>query len=377
MANGNRLSAVQIVEVRGRRDLKRFVRLPYTVYRGDPLWVAPLLIDLKKMFDPRRSPFLEHGSITPFLALRDGQVVGRIAAITNGQYNTFHGVNEGFWGYFECLDDRDAAARLFDHVADWFRQRGVRTVYGPVSPSINHETGILVDGFDSSPMVIMSYNPRYYVDLVEGYGMEKVRDMYAYRGHEGEVMPPRVSRLAERIQRRAGYTFRPFDLSRLDEDVAQMREIFNEAWSGNWGFQPFTEAEFREVAEGLKQFAIPELCPVVEHQGRLVAFLIAVPDVNAALKHARGRLFPIGLLKILWYKPKIDYLRVVVVGVRRDYLASGVMAGLYHHFIKRMFASRYRWCEMSWVLEDNPFRQMLEQFGTTIYKTYRVYRLPV
>jgi len=369
---------IRIVDASAGRARRQFIRLPWRIYRNDPHWVAPLLIDQKKLFTRGRHPFHEHGRIRPFLAVRDGQAIGRVAAITNAQYNAFHGVNEGFWGFFECVDDADVARRLFDHVAGWFRERGVDTVWGPMNPSINHECGLLVDAFDSSPMVMMTYNPSYYVGLVESYGMTVARNLFAYRVTSDLQVPPKLAKLTERLRRRGDFTIRPFDLSRFESEVAQLRETFNEAWSGNWGFAPFTDAEFQQICRDMRDFAIPELCPVAERDGRLVAFMIAVPDINVALRHARGRLFPFGLLKVLWYKRKVDSLRVVVLGERPECASSGVTAGLYHDCISHGRRLGYRWAEMSWILEENvSVRRIIETFGGEIYKTYRVYRLPV
>jgi len=370
-------SAVEIVPAEGGAAHKQFITFPWTVYRHDTHWVAPLLLLEKRLFNPRKHSFYEHGEIHPFIARRDGQVVGRIAAITNELYNQHHGVQEGFWGFFECLDDPEAAARLFDHVADWFRRRGITTVYGPMNPSTNHECGLLVDGFDSDPMVMMTYNPSYYVGLVEKYGMPTARNLYAYRVDAPDKLPDKVVNVAKRVKRQGIYKVRPFDFSRYDQEVAELREIYNEAWSDNWGYMPFTEREFAEVAATFRHSAIPELCPVIEHKGRLVAFLLALPDLNQAIKPARGRLFPFGFLKILWYKRKISSLRVVVLGTRKDSWVSGVTACLYHDLITAGVRLGYRWGELSWILEENPVRQIIEMFGATVYKMYRIYQLPV
>ena len=366
---------VDVVAADGRRGLKTFIHYPWPLYRNDPYWVAPLLIEQYRLFNPRKNPFLQHSEIHPFLAKRRGKVVGRVAAIVNGNYNRHHQVNHGFFGFFESINDQAVAGALFDHVRDWFAARDVHTVYGPMNPSINHECGLLVDGFDSSPAVIMTYNPRYYVDLYEGYGLTNVHDLWAYTMVSPDQLPRKVRVAAERARRTGKYTTRYPDLKHFREEARILHDLYNHAWSRNWGFCPMSEAEFEDTAKRLREVIVPELVVIAEHEGEPVAFMLAVPDINQALKHARGRLLPFGLLKILYHKRHIKRLRVVLMGMRREHAHSGVVGLLYAQFIQNGMRLGYHEAELSWILPENPLNRMLRALGAEVYKTYRVYEM--
>jgi len=365
---------VEIVPIRPRgRELERFIGFPYTLHRRDPLWVPTLRMDVRKILSPDKNPFFEHASAQYFLAQRDGQVVGRIAAIKNDLHNQTYHDRVGFYGFFESVDDQGVANALFDAAAEWLRGRQLDTMRGPMNPSINDECGLLIDGFDTPPVIMMTHNPRYYVPLHERYGFVKAKDMYAMAGG-GDVPPERFARAKELVGKRYGLTLRSLDMKRFHEEVGLVKRIFNEAWERNWGYVPMTEAELDYLAEALKPVIVPELIVFASIKDRVVGFAAAIPDLNVALKHnPSGRLFP-GLLKVLWYARKVHRARIVLLGTLPKYRGKGIDAVLYYQIWSNALRRGINWGEGSWVLEDNlGILNGLTSLGFHIYKTYRIY----
>jgi hypothetical protein len=370
--------ALLIEPVRTSRDLHTFVTWPWTVYRDDPHWVPPLIGDTKKLFDPKKNPFFEHGEIQPCLARRDGKVVGRIAAIRNRAHEAFHEESAGFFGFFECENDPGAAAALLGAVRDFLKSRDLTIMRGPVNPSTNEECGVLVDGFDTDPMVMMTHNPPYYDALLKKCGLEKAKDLYALV-LEADSVPDRVER-GVRIARKRnpGITVRPMNMKRFEAEVDAFRSVYNGAWEKNWGFVPMTDAEVTHMAKQLKPVVDPDLVRIAEHDGRPVAFALGLPDMNAPVKHANGRLFPFGLLKILWHARKNPRMRMLALGILEPYRKTGLDMILYYDLFTGALAKGYRQGEFSWILEDNlPMIRPLETMGARPYKTYRIYESPV
>lgn len=354
-------------------DRRAFLMLPWRLYRDDPNWVAPLLGDVKAMLDPKVYPFFDHGEAEFFLA-RDGDAVrGRIAAIVNRLHNDVHHERTGFFGFFETEDDPAVAGALFDAAAAWLRARGMERLRGPASYSTNDECGLLVEGFDRPPVLMMSYNPIYYPRLVEACGFAKAKDLLAY-WLEAEHIPERLARIAERVQKREHLLLRRLDMARFDAEVAAIQEIYNDAWSPNWGFVPMTDREFGFMARQLRPVIDVDFALLAEIDGKPVGFSLALPDLNVALKPVRGRLFPFGIFKLLWYKRKIGHLRVITLGVRKAYQKRGIDAVFYVETMKRGQARGCPRGELSWILEDNTMmRRGAEEMGAKVYKTYRMY----
>jgi GNAT superfamily N-acetyltransferase len=358
----------------GDHGLKEFVELPYTLYRNDPHWVPPLRIAVKELLDRRKHPFYVNADAEFFLARRDGQVVGRIAAVIDPTHNKVHGENAGFFGFFESIDDGAVAEALLKKAREWVSQRGAQFLRGPVNPSTNYECGVLIDGFDSSPMVMMTYNPRYYPALMDGVGLRKAKDLLAYTCPVATIKMDKIERLSQRVLKKNGVRVRPINMKDFSREVERVWEVYGSAWSRNWGFVPMSREEFFAQGKEMKQILKPELVLIGEVGDRVVGFGLALPDINQALKPAGGSLFPTGLVKILYHQRLIKSVRVVALGVVPEHQASGLPAVFYATLVRNARKLGYGECEMSWILEDNLLmNRSLELMGATRYKTYRIY----
>lgn len=371
---------VTVRPVTGTGDLRRFVALPYRLHRGDPQWVPPLRIEVRQLLDRRKNPFFAHAEAEYFLAERPGAgIVGRIAAIHNRAHNEFHQDRVGFYGFFECVNDQAVANALFEAAAAWLRARELDTMRGPASFSTNDECGLLVKGFDTPPTILNPHNPPHYVQLVEGAGFTKAKDLLQYRSVTPEL-PERLNSAAEKVRERLQVTLRPIDMGHYYQEVETVKSLYNGAWERNWGFVPLTDAEIDSVARQFRSVIVPDLFVFAERNGQPMGFAIAVPDMNVALRTNRsGRLFP-GILRVLWrWKVrKIDRLRIILLGVLKEYRGTGAAEMLYHWIWTRGTAIGYRWGEAGWVLEDNiPMNKGLEFMGFEPYKRLRFYDRPL
>jgi GNAT superfamily N-acetyltransferase len=368
------LGGIEVVEVDDRSALKQFIDLPYTLYRDDPYWVPPLRIAVKELLDRKKHPFYLNADAAFFLARQNGRVVGRIAGILDKAHNRVHEENAGFFGFFESVNDPAVASALLARAREWTGARGAQFLRGPVSPSTNYECGMLVDGFDSSPMVMMTYNPRYYPELMEQAGLRKAKDLLAYLSHAQKVELKKIGRVADRVLATSGVRVRPINMKDFQGDVERVWEVYCKAWSKNWGFIPMSRDEFFAMGKEMKQILKPELVLLGEVDGHVVGFALALPDVNYALKPAGGSLLPTGLLKILYYQRLIKSVRVLALGVIEEYRTSGVAAAFYATLVRNARQLGYGDCEMSWILEDNTMmNRSIEVMGAKRYKTYRIY----
>ncbi len=368
---------IQVRPVSGRKDLHRFVMFPWSIYRDDPNWVPPLIADVKKMFQPEKHPFHQHAEVEPFLAFREGNLVGRIAAIVNHRHNEFHDEKTGFFGFFESINDPLVSGALLEKAAAWVTERGMERIRGPANFSTNEECAMLVDGFDAAPYIMMPYNPSYYPKLIEAAGFAKVKDLIAYHWNHEEI-PDQWTRLAERIIEREGVTVRSLDMKSYSDEILRFREVYNQAWERNWGFVPMTDAEIVHMAKELKPAINPDLVLFLERETKPIGFALSLPDANQALRHANGRLFPFGLLKILYYARKIRSARVLVLGILEEYRGKGLDILLYLQLIRNGARHGIREGEFSWILEDNDaIRRPMEKLGGKVYKTYRFYERPL
>ena len=367
---------VRIVPVRNRQDLHHFTQLPWQLYGDDPAWVPPLLFDLKKLLSPQKHPFHKHAAVQYFLARLNGQVVGRIAAIVNYRHIEFHKESIGFFGFFESIDDPEVAQALLTAAEQWVGQHGVRSIRGPMSFSTNEECGLLVDGFHTAPMVMMPHHRPYYARLLRRAGYAKAKDLWAYLIdlREDATIPERLVQGVERLRKKQAITIRSIDLRHFTEEIRVLHAIYHKAWSQNWGFVPMTEAEVDLLANTLRLVADPRLCLIAELENRPVGFALALPDYNQALRHMNGRLFPVGFLKFLWQRSRIDALRILLLGTNPDVRVRGLDAMLYLKLWQDVPAYGYRLVECSWILEDNwAMQRGLERMGAQIYKTYRIF----
>jgi GNAT superfamily N-acetyltransferase len=374
---------LRVRAARDRRDLKRFVDLPYRLHARDPLWVPPLRRDVELLLSREKNPFFEHAEAEYFLAERGGEVVGRIAAISNRLHNETHGDRVGFFGFFETVDDQAVADQLLGAAADWCRAKGHDLLRGPASFSVNDECGLLVDGFDTPPALMMPHNPRYYVTLIEHAGFAKAKDLWVYEGGREDryvPVPERLARGTELIRRRMGITIRPLDMKNFQGEVERIKELYNAAWEKNWGFVPMTEHEIDHLAEQFKPVVIPDLVPIAEKDGKVIGFGITLPDLNVVFRRNRsGRLFPM-ILKLLWALKtrKIRRARILLLGVLPEYRGKGVDAMLYHWIWTKSGERGIYWGEAGWILEDNPAMNAgLEKMTFKVYKTYRLYDRPI
>jgi GNAT superfamily N-acetyltransferase len=367
--------SVDISPVRGSRDLEAFIRLPETIYKDDKTFVPMLRSSERKMLDPKRNPFYLHAEAEHFLARRDGRLVGRISAIRNRAHEEFHQERTGFFGYFDVEDDVEAARALLKAAEDWLRPKGLERVRGPVNPSTNDPCGTLIEGFKWAPFVLMTGNPPYTPGLIESAGYARAKDLLAYFLMGTEAAQEKVRKVAAEVRSRGDVTLREFDLSRFEEELALVMELYNDAWSKNWGFVPMTQEEIRFAAEDLRAIVLPELSFFAFLNGKPVGFAFALPDINQSLKRAKGKLFPFGWIYFL--KPmlrKIPVFRILALGVRKEHQQLGIGTLFYERYIEMSLQRGYRGAELSWILEDNELmNRPLRNMGAKAYKKYRLY----
>ena len=366
------MSEVTVIGAGDRATQQQFIEFPYQLYKNDPYWAPPLRMAQKDMLNQKKHPFYTHAEMQCFLAMRGSEVVGRIASILDR--NQFAPDNVGFFGFLEMTNSQPVADALLQAAWSWLKERGVMSMRGPVSPSTNYECGLLVEGFDSSPMVMMTYNPPYYSTLLERAGLKKAKDLLAYITTATATAGHKAMRVADRAMRSSKVVIRPVNMKKFQDEADVIWGIYSSAWSENWGFAPLTKEEFRVLAKDMKAIIVPELALVGEIGGRPVGFALAIPDINIALKPAGGSLFPFGLIKILYHQRKIKSLRVMALGVLEEFRTAGVAAGFYATLIRQAQSMGYGDCEFSWVLEDNILmNRSIEALGAQRYKTYRLY----
>lgn len=383
---------LEVREVVTEKERMAFIKFPWQLYRHDPNWVPPLIGDRKTMLDPKRNPSFAHMDVALFVATASGAettnappaMVGTIAAIVNHRHNEFHAEKAGFFGFFECIDEPAVAQALLDTASDWVRARGMTVIRGPANLSSNDEWGMLVQGFDAPPVVMMTYNPAYYVNLVEGAGFHKAMDLNAYYFDFGEnrdlnLLPSKLMRVADKVQRRGEVTVRKARMDHFDAEVQHVKTIYLAAWEKNWGFVPMTDAEMDHLAKQLKQVIDPDLVWIAElasgpDKGKVVGMGLSLPDLNQVLKRMNGRVNPITIIKALWYRRKIDWARTLLLGVIPEYRGRGVDALLMAETARAATAKGIRYGEMGWILENNEMMNRIAvMIGATVYKRYRIY----
>jgi len=355
-----------------------FIRFPWKVYLGNPYWIPPLIKDQLKKFSPT-SPFLAHAEMTLFLAYQDEEVVGRIAGIIDRHYIEFHQEKVGFFGFFESVQDQRVADLLLLAVLNWLRDRGMKKMIGPMNPSTNDECGLLVDAYDTSPCLMMPYNPPYYPALLKHWGLRKVMDLFAYWLHKDTFHYDRLDRITSRILKKEPHlSVRPLNMRRFDDELKIIKDIYNNSWSKNWGFVPMTEEEIDDLAKNLKPIIVPEIVLFAYWGETPIGFSAALPDYNLVLKHLNGKLGLLGLLKFLYYSRKIKTVRIMLLGVKHDFQKKGVEGLLYIETFRRGTQKGYPQGECSWILENNLLMQHgIEAMGGKRYKTYRIYEIEI
>jgi GNAT superfamily N-acetyltransferase len=371
-------SDIVINRVRNESDKSLFIKFPWKIYKGDKNWVPPLIFDVKKNLDTRRNPFYTHSEIELFLAYKNGELCGRIAAITNEHHNKFHSDKVGFFGYFESVNDKDVAIELFKAAEEFLKSKGKDTIRGPVNPSTNDEVALLIDGFDRPPVLLMTYNPEYYAALIENSGFVKAKDMYAYMVYDSvtkdEKVMGKLRRVSEIVQKKEKIKIRTLNMQDFKNELQRVKEVYNQAWSYNWGFVPMTEKEFDYLSDSMKPILDKDLVYFAEVEGKPIGFSLAIPDMNVVFKKINGRIFPFGIIKILLGRKKINRLRLITLGVIPEYQRKGIESIFINNTIEIGMGKGYNQAEISWILEDNtPMVQTAIKLGAEKSKTYRIY----
>ncbi|HKC68984.1 MAG TPA: hypothetical protein VKG26_12190 [Bacteroidia bacterium] len=372
---------ITIEKITFPNKIKDFIDFPHDLYAGDPNYVPEIYLGQKDLLNPNKHPFYEHSKAQLFLAYKDGKLVGRIAGIKNGSHIKFTGKNEGFFGFFECIEDYEVAKKLFDAATEWVKKEGLTNVVGPTSISTNEIFGWHIDAFDLPPMMSMGYNKPYYSKFAEQYGFTKKVDFYAYYVTSEEVSEKaiRISDAFENRLKTKGITIRTVNMKKFKEEVDQAHLVFNSAWEKNEAFVPMTKNEFVHLCNDMKMVMDPNLCFVAEKDGKMIGFSFTFPDINQVLKGVkRGRLLPTGIFKLLFGRGKIDKMRVVVLGVIEGYRKLGIEACFYSRTIQNGRARGIDAAEASLILETNEMmNQALININAKVYKTYRLYQLAV
>ncbi|RMF32314.1 MAG: N-acetyltransferase [Chloroflexi bacterium] len=374
--------SVEIVPIGDAAGRKRFVRFAWQVYADDPHWVPPLIGSRLKELDPARGPFFRHGEAALFMARRGGRDLGTIVAWINHRANAYRQEQVAGFGYFEVLEDYPAAEALLSTAANWARTRGMTLLRGPLHFSTEDSPGVLIEGFDRPPVLLMGHSPPYYADFLTRFGLRKYRDAYAYRvevapfGGEISNLPPKILRAAEVARRRYGASVRPLRLEAWEDEVRRALALFNQALGYQREHVPMAEAEFRHFAEELRPIVDPALTLFVEVDGEPVGLSITLPDFNQVLRRMNGRLFPLGWLRFWWYRRRITVVSVKILGVLERYRGRGLDALLYVETARQILARGYDWVDFSLIAEENVMANRLAQMvGGQVYKVYRTYQM--
>jgi GNAT superfamily N-acetyltransferase len=368
--------------VESKADLKAFIGMPWSIYANDPNWVPPLRIAVRDILDVNKNPFFRHARMKLWNAWDGSNCVGRIAAIVDDNHNKYHEEKTAFFGFFECVDDQGLANQLLDQAKEWAKAEGMNLIRGPMNPSTNHECGLLVEGFNDPAQVMMTYNPPYYGKLLEGWGLKKSKDLFAYEIDDRKAkFSDRIVAQSEKLRQKGSVKFRTVNMSKFDEEVDAILDIYNDAWEKNWGFVPMDTVEFRHMAKDMKLILDPELLLIAEVRGQPVGFGLTLPDVNQAfMKVKDGRLFPTGIFKLLWNlkgpgrKKTVNRCRILTLGIKKAFREYGIGPLLYMEYYRRGPALGYHVGEASWILEDNrPMNRALQLMCGERTKVYRLY----
>ncbi len=371
--------SIEITKVSSQADLMSFIKFPWKIYDGHPHWVPPLIMDRKKMFSTEKNPFFKHAEMQLFLAKTNGQLVGRIAAIKNDLHNQHHNDKVGFFGFFECVNDQDVANKLFDSAKQWLKEKGLDRMRGPANPSSNDEYGMLAEGFDDPPRILMTYNPPYYLNLCEGYGLKKAKDLNAWMLETDKVLSSeKLKRVADIAQQRSRLKITQIDMKNFNSELDKVKYVYNKAWAPNWGFVPMTDEEIDTMAKDFKSIIEPSLVLFGEIDNKLVGFALVVLDYNYVFKQMNGHLFPFGIFKLFTQKKNIKWARIITLGIIPEYQKRGLDAVFYYEIVKRAAKINIFLGEASWVLEDNEMMNRgLDVMNAHPYKRYRIYEISI
>ena len=369
---------IDLIQVEGKSLLAKFIDFPHDLYKNDPNYVPMLFMEQEALLNPKKSAFLKHSKAAYFLAMQGGKIVGRIAAIRNNNHLAFSKTKEGFFGFFDVVDDYEVAKTLLDKAADWLRAEGLDKMIGPENFSTNETAGLLIEGFDEPPVIMMTYNYQYYHDLLERYGCTKYIDLNAYDIRE-TTLPQHVIDAADKLEERLkarGITVRSLNMKNYTEEMINFMPVYNEGWVENTGFVPMTLDEVKQIGKDLKPVVNPHYVYFAEKEGKVIGACIAVPDVNQIQKKLkRGRLFPFGFITLLMGLKKITGIRILVLGAMKQYRRLGIETIFHVRLIREGLKRGINRAEGSWILENNllPNRAM-ETMGGKLYKKYRLYQ---
>ncbi len=359
------------------KELKKFIKFPWKVYKNDKYWVPPLDYDQKHILRKEKNPFFEHAEMDLFVAESNGEIVGRIAAIKNDLHNEVHNDKVGFFGFYEAIDNQEVANKLFDAAKEWVKSKGLNKLRGPASPGVNDVYGLLIEGFDDYPRLMMSYNPPYYMTQMENYGFYKAKDLYAYQIDQDKILQSeKITRISKLAAKRAKATVRSVNLKDFHKELEKVKYVFNKAWQPNWGFVPFTDKEIEAAAKELKPLVVPELTIFLEIEGKTAGFALVMPDYNLIIKDMNGKLFPFNFLKLMRWKGKVDWARILILGIVPEFQKKGLDAYMYYEITERAMKLGISKGEASWILEDNVMMNKgAEMMSGTLYKKYRLYEI--
>ncbi len=359
------------------KHVNEFIKLSYKVYKNNSYWVPQLDSENKKLLSTSKNPYWKHAKKQLFLAYDEkNNIVGRIAGIIDYNYIKFQETEIGYFGFFECIDNVEVAKLLFEAVREWLAENNLNKMIGPMNPSTNDEVGFLYEGFDSCPKLLMPYTHKYYLDLVQKCGLKKIKELYAYNIPVAlDDRMPRLNKALKIVQKRnPNITLKTFDRKNFKKELEDIIEVYNSAWEKNWGFVPWTREEFENIAKDLVYLADPNIIMLAYDKDKIIGMLVAVPDYNYVFKKMNGKIFPFGIFKFLYYRRKIQDLRLMIMGVKKEYRHKGIEAYMALEALINSVKGGYKNCELSWILDDNIMTQRTaEMMGGTIYKKYAVY----
>lgn len=371
------MSEINIRTVQGKKDLLKFIKFQWTIYKGNKHWVPPLIMERKSLLNREKNPFFKTSQAEYYLAEREGKLVGRIAAIKNDVHLKYHNDNTGFFGFFESINDQEVANALFDKAKEWNKQKGLSRMMGPANPSSNDEWGMLIEGYDDSPRLLMTYNPPYYNELCEKYGMKKAKDMFAWKIEYDKITSSdKLKRGKDIVQNRYKLKVRQLDMKNFDADLEKFKYVYNKAWAPNWGFVPLSEEQIDAMAKDLKPLVEPSLVIFGTIEDKLAGAALVMLDYNHVFKKMNGKLFPFNFLKLYTMKKKIKWVRILTLGIIPEFQKKGLDTVLYWEVVERASKLGVKLGEASWVLEDNDMMNRgLELMKAHPYKKYRIWEV--
>jgi len=374
------MSNIEIKALHPKKDIVKFLKFAWKIYEGDSNWVPPLFMDKKKLLNKDKNPFFKTAQMEMFMAYKDGEPVGRIAAIKNDTHNEVHNENIGFFGFFESVNDQEVANALLNTAKEWLKDKGVDAMRGPANPSSNDEFGMLLEGFDDAPRIMMTYNPKYYLDLMDNYGLKKIKDLYAYQIDNPKLLKSeKLIRVAEIARKRSKVEIKQINLKKFKSELEKVKFVYNKAWAPNWGFIPMTDEEIDNLAKELKPIVEESIVLFAEVDGKTIAFALVMLDYNELIKDFNGKLLPFNWIKLFTQRKKIKWARVLTLGIVPEYQKRGIDALLYYEITKRAEKIGIMKGEASWILEDNEMmkRGAEQVMNGEIYKKYRVYEIEI